>query len=910
MGWYRGDVQYFVDQGPLSASVSNAAATALVDAAAAVWTVSGIPFSLRDGGSLAEDVSGGNVSVGASGPVWPADVQSSNYTSEQIAVVFDADGSITDLLLGSGASAPTNCRTAAVTESVDLFVQPGKIAHAILIVNGRCTGSAQEQQLQLQYQLMRAFGRVIGLGWSQLNENVFTGTPAPTYQDQMHWPIMHPIDILCGPYSYQCLPRPFTLRDDDVASLGLVYSSSVNQSNPNRVSVVAWVRFPNGQGMNGVNVVAHRNWPVDNYGTEAYGDVSAVSGAFFPGDFGNPVTGAPADTDDKNGSTGGYGAGFVALYGIPALTQFNFTDVVIETEPINPLYMGQYAVGPYRAGSVTPAGDSTGFFYFGDAAGAVDGYNTLTPTNAPYQCATGSDGTEDAPAPMAAGGMWSGLFCGTQHTAWTSLAVRAGHTATVEVTALDETGAASTGKAMPVIGLWSAADATGTTPTLARATAFNSVRAGTTQLRAAFTADEQLRLALADQRGDGRPDYLYRARVLYADTVTPARVPKTGGTVVITGVGFTPGCTVTVGGVLAPVLSQTATELRVTAPTLAALNGTAVNDVVVTDTATTGSTTITGGLTYSGAPGDTLSLVTAPSATVPVGASATFAVRLLDSNGAAAPNGAITVTAVGGQVVFDACNLASCTLQTDSSGLAHTGLTPHAAGMVRLTAMAKSGSTVQGSFVAVAAVQSVTLVRPVQYVAAEAGAPFHPAAQVTSSGSAAAVTWQAFSTGVTLGAVHSSGASSEVDAAGSLQAGQAASVQACVSAAVCAVESLTGVADSALQVQTVSGADQSVSSSATLQPVTLRVADAVGHPVAGAAVSVYQRVTGWQPPCIATGRCAVAPVYGTLTVTATSDDDGLLSVPPLQYAATAATTSMTATAGTAGVLTVTLQKTP
>lgn len=175
MGWYRGDVQYFVDQGPLSASLNNAAATALVDAAAAVWTVNGIPFSLRDGGSLAEDVSGSNVSVGASGPVWPSDVQSSNYSAKQIAVVFDADGSITDLLFGAGSSAPANCRTAAVTESVDLFIQPGKIAHAILVVNGRCTGAAQEQQLQLQYQLMRAFGRVIGLGWSQLNDNVFTG---------------------------------------------------------------------------------------------------------------------------------------------------------------------------------------------------------------------------------------------------------------------------------------------------------------------------------------------------------------------------------------------------------------------------------------------------------------------------------------------------------------------------------------------------------------------------------------------------------------------------------------------------------------------------------------------------------------------------------------------------------------
>lgn len=83
-------------------------------------------------------------------------------------------------------------------ESVDLFLQPGKIAHALLIVNGGCTGPAPEQQLQLRYGLMRMFGRVIGLGWSQTNDNVFTGTPAPVYSQQQHWPVMHPIDIVCG----------------------------------------------------------------------------------------------------------------------------------------------------------------------------------------------------------------------------------------------------------------------------------------------------------------------------------------------------------------------------------------------------------------------------------------------------------------------------------------------------------------------------------------------------------------------------------------------------------------------------------------------------------------------------------------------------------------------------------------
>ena len=45
-----------------------------------------------------------------------------NYLAKQIAVIYDQDGSVTDLLLGSGASDPSGCRQSAVTESVDSIV--------------------------------------------------------------------------------------------------------------------------------------------------------------------------------------------------------------------------------------------------------------------------------------------------------------------------------------------------------------------------------------------------------------------------------------------------------------------------------------------------------------------------------------------------------------------------------------------------------------------------------------------------------------------------------------------------------------------------------------------------------------------------------------------------------------------
>ncbi len=915
MNWYRPDVQYFVDAGPLSASVDHATAVALVDAAAAVWTVDGIPFSLSNGGALNEDVSGDNVYLGASGVVWPADVQRSNYTSKQIAVIFDADGSITDALLGSGASAPGNCRTNAVTESVDLFIQPGKIAHALVIVNGRCTGPAPEQQLQLRYQLMRVFGRVIGLGWSQLNDNVFTGTPAPQYLEQMHWPIMHPIDVICGPYTYQCLPQPFALRDDDIASLAMVNAQQLNQGNSNKITVDGWVRFSNGQGMNGVNLVGRRSFPNDGYGTEPYGSVSAVSGFLAPGDMGNPVTGPPADTDDKGGGTGGFAPGYFVFYGVPSLRQFAFTSLEISTEPMNPLYMGRYAVGPYRMGEVAPSGDAWQTVSFGNAPGAVSGMGTYVPPNAAFQCGGSADGIENAPAPMLAEGVWSGRFCGVGHTAWNGFAVRAGRTATVEVTALDEAGTATTAKAMPVIGLWHASDATGTTPSLGKAIAFNSARVGMTQLRASFPAGEQVRLAVADQRGDGRPDYVYRARLLYADTVSPARMVPAGGAIRILGTGFQPGSTVTVGGVVATVTSISATEIDAVAPSASALGGTAVNNVTVTDPRTGGSTSILGGLTYGGVANDTLALVTAPGSTVYVGAPATFAVRLTDSSGAPAPNATVTVSASGGGAVFSTCGLAACTLVTDASGLAQTQVTPQSAGTVTLGAVVKSGSSVQAGFVAVAALQSVTFRRPVQYVAAGAGAGavFHPTVVLTGNdaeNAARSATWASGSGRVSLGTAHSTGNTSQADATGSLRDSESATVQACGWTAVCVTGNLLGVAAADLRVVPVAGDGQSVAATATLQPVTVRVVDTAGHPVAGATVGIYQQVTGWQPPCATPGRCAVAPVYGKASTSAISDDDGLVVIDPLQYSGTAAVTRATVTAGTAGVYTVTLQKTP
>ena len=241
----------------------------MVAAAANVWNLPVASISVAQGGMLAEHVSSQNAYMGANGMVFPADVMSTNAAAIPISILYDSDGSVTETLIGSGASSPAECAQDGVTESVDAFDPAGYILHAVIILNGRCTGSAPQQQLQMQYQLERVFGRVLGLAWSQTNDNVFTGTPQPTAAQAQNWPIMHPIDIICGSYTYQCLPAPFQLRPDDIAAMVAVYPIAQNTTPPagkqsslnTATGLSGAIFFPSGEGMEGVNVLVRRQLP-------------------------------------------------------------------------------------------------------------------------------------------------------------------------------------------------------------------------------------------------------------------------------------------------------------------------------------------------------------------------------------------------------------------------------------------------------------------------------------------------------------------------------------------------------------------------------------------------------------------------------------------------------------------------
>jgi hypothetical protein len=189
--WPAGAITYYTDQGDLSSILPNASANSFVAGAFSQWaSVTSAALASASGGALAEDVSRANVTVNADGTIsMPLDIQST-ATGTPIGVVYDTDGSVTDALLGAGAGGAGQCFFNAVVGGTDNYGPLATYQHGLIVINGQC--AQQSSQLNdVQYRLVRAIGGVLGLGWSQLNLNVQTGSPHPTSDDYAGFPVMH-----------------------------------------------------------------------------------------------------------------------------------------------------------------------------------------------------------------------------------------------------------------------------------------------------------------------------------------------------------------------------------------------------------------------------------------------------------------------------------------------------------------------------------------------------------------------------------------------------------------------------------------------------------------------------------------------------------------------------------------------
>jgi hypothetical protein len=684
--WQLGQVNYYTDQGDLSPILPNAAANALVANSFSQWTsVSIAALNATAAGQLAEDVNGNNIQVNSSGIVTaPADI-TPEATGTPVGVVYDYDGTVTDALLGQGAGDPSQCFWNAAYGGVDNFGTSANFLHALVVINGQC--ALQSSQLtDVEYRLVRVLGSVIGLDWSQLNLNVITGDPTPTSADYAGFPVMHYTDLpTCVPITV-CYASPYQLASDDMAALSRLYPAA---SSATTARIYGSVYFADhsgafGQPMQGVNVFARWIDPSTGLPSHQYG-ASSVSGFLFTGNAGNPVTGwndPLGNAYDEFGSSDQTLEGFFDLGGLPIPNGASTAQYQLSVEALDPLWSA--GVGPYEPSQVAPSGTWAPITVTVSAGGEFE-QDILMSGSAQAVLPWAASETWSTPAPILPAGDWVGSLSGYGDVNYFSLTAQANRTLSVEVTAMDESSAASESKAEPVIGMWTLGDPYGTPPPALTTSPFNSETFGMTLLNAQIYGTSNFSIGISDLRGDGRPDYEYHAHVLYGDSVIPARVPVSGGAITLQGTGFKPALSVQVGNNAIPLMATNASQILLAAP--AQEDG--PQTVTVTDPVSGASSVMTDVLTFGAAATDSLALVLGANPPTPVGTQTVnpVIVKVVASDGITPVNGATVVWSTTNGATLSACGGAStCSATSDETGLASTWITPSATGNATITA--------------------------------------------------------------------------------------------------------------------------------------------------------------------------------------------------------------------------------
>jgi len=924
--WPNGHVNYYVDQGPLNSQVTNKQATAMVDDAAALWSaVPTAAVTLTDKGQLNEDVSGSNIVAANGAFAQPADVTPS-ATSYPLGIVYDADGSVIDALFGKYTSQPDACQNNGVMVWFDNIHPDATVAHGIIVLNGLCATNSNLLAM-MSYELERAFGRILNLDYAQVNPGALQSGEAG---GTLGWPVMQPDSGVCGSAGGVCIPNPTVLRYDDIAALSRIYPVTAQNLSSfpgkkitaaNTVSIQGAIAFKTGIGMQGVNVVAR---PLDAKGNPLYQyTVTAVSGMYFNGNHGDPVTG----WDDANGNPlTRWGSddptlqGFFDLSAIPlppGMTQANYT---VTFEAINPNDMLTDSVGPYLDGNPEPSGTLPPIAVPSMTAGAQQTLTVNVANSAVggYQDAIGA---EASPRAMPASGMWAGRLSQVGQTDWFVFPVRGGRTFTIVTQALDESSAATNLKAMPAIGIWDAFDPAGSAA-VGAGSGLNGFATGESWLQVTASADDQVRIAIADERGDGRPDYAYNGWVLYADTVYPTRLPASGGPIVIQGMGFRLADTVKVGGKQAILTSISPNEITaIVPPASTGVTGsveTGSVDVEVDDLPQFyAQAVITGGVSYDSGTGDALTLVSAPSNTIPIGVPTPFAVTALGAN--LTPAGGVTViyTVTSGPATLG-CGKTACLVTATGDGRASMTVTATGVGWSIVTAALTNGSTLQAQFQG-GTPPVLSALTPMLSLAAGATLAWTTQALVLNNGvpmGGQAVAWQATGSGITAqgstaAITNGTGIAAMALTAGPLTGGQQATASACLNGtSQCVTFSALGARPEYASLAAVAGAAQSLSAAGTPSQITLRVFDMDGNPMAGGTVTLYQSLYAWTPPCQRHSQCFQGALLASQASVATSALDGTVTFIPASLPGVATDLLAVAVTGNTAAVNIAIEQHP
>lgn len=327
-------IHYRVDSGPFSVSptgttvINNATGVSRVNSMFAVWQA--VPTAnisyVNDGAILAVGTfTGGDVKTVADFNAVDGDCQN----GRQSAIVFDADGSITQALFNDpsviGFAGP--CAINPTT---------GNIAAGDGVMNGKFQDGINNSTnleltaAQFNEALTHEFGHLSGLDHSQINDEVLNQTGnACAADDLAGLPLMFPFAHCQARSDANGFP---TLAPDDAAWISFLYPvtapapagktlfSSVYGTIHGRVLLSDGV-----SGIQGVNVIARKvddpATPQNESLTTAF---SAVSGYLFTGNVGQNVTCQVPNPNDPSCNNGGdrTGSRDTSLYGtfdIPVL---------------------------------------------------------------------------------------------------------------------------------------------------------------------------------------------------------------------------------------------------------------------------------------------------------------------------------------------------------------------------------------------------------------------------------------------------------------------------------------------------------------------------------------------------------------------------------------------------------------
>ncbi len=860
--WANGSVQYFTSPGPLSPILTEAQADALVASAFSTWTsIAGVALTASQGGHLAEDVNGSNIGTNGEGVVTaPTDITPSAIATP-VGIVYDYDGTVTDAILGEGAGDLADCFTNAVYGGPDNFSMAGNIVHALVVINGVCAATTA-QLPDVQYRLVRVLGRVIGLGWSQANLNVQTGTPAPTSADYAGFPVMHFLDSTsCVPVTI-CYPNPTAPALDDTDALARLYPVSGNPQATGRVYGSVYFTDTSGtarQPMQGVNVVA-RLMVADAPSRQFV--ATSVSGFLFCGSAGNIIDGYLDGNGlpfDRWGSDNLSLEGSFDLGQLPIPSGQTIAEYQLSVEGLDPDWSA--GVEPYAPTQVTPSGSFTPVVVT-VSNGSNAERDILMLQDEVVQTHPGSGSTYASPAALPQGGAWGSWISGYGSVDYFEFTAQANRTASVAVTALDELGQPTENKLLPVIGIWELSDESGDAPPAATPSAFNTTNFAMTRLDAQFGVSESFRVGVADFRGDGRPDYFYQASLLYSDSAVPARVSVAGGVSTLNGIGFNPGQQVIVCSSISPsgsciggnngsTLSASASQIQALLPS-AAQDGTAT--IQVADPVSGGFSQMIGALTYGASPTDLLLLLQGAEPSTPVGSAAAnpIRVRAVAADGVTPVSGATIAWSSTNGLQFSVCSGAnSCSALSDEVGESSTSVTPTATGPSAITitlapVVYSPPQAQQASVVGTSSTLDLAAVTPMRWIAQGATLAVPLTVEVLDLGAALpnvtinfVITQGTASLSESSATTNSSGFATVTANLTNLNA--LVQVSACVlpNSAPCQTFNLFSTPATVWTLETVSGSSQFVLMGQTFQPLVMRVTDgsAADNPVMGVNVS-------------------------------------------------------------------------